>query len=144
MSRQERDAFEALTDRQRDLLRLVFENRKSSEIAHLLSLSARYVDNQLIEAKNIIGATSRFEAARRFAAYEQGVGISHPVHFPPSPASIWPLALPIPGSKTPTNSMAWRQVALWGGIIAILTPIALTTAAMAIVALTFMLGVRPT
>ncbi len=144
MRQQGYETFGQLTDRQRELLRLVAQNRKSSEIAHVLGLSARYVDNQLIEAKNIIGATSRFEAARRFAAYEQGVETSHPLPFPPSPTPIWPLPLPIPSSKAPMNTMTWRQVALWGGIIAILTPIALTTATMAIVSLKLLFGYAAT
>ncbi len=134
------DRFAKLTPRQRELLRLVHEHRKSAEIAHMLGLSARYVDNQLIDAKNILGATSRFDAARRFAAHEAGVESIHPVSSPPVPTPIFPLPMPLPGSTGRRNMMSWQQVALWGAIIAIATPVGLTVAAMVIVALGLLLG----
>lgn len=134
------DRFAKLTPRQRELLRLVHEHRKSAEIAHMLGLSARYVDNQLIDAKNILGATSRFDAARRFAAHESGVESIHPVSSPSSPPPLWPLPMPLPDSTGRRNMMSWQQVALWGAIIAIATPVGLTVAAMVIVALGLLFG----
>ena len=138
------DRFEKLSDRQRECLRHVFEHRKSQEIAHLIGTSARVVDKQLMLAKNIVGAGSRFEAARLFAQYEAGVESSYPANIPPPRPSIWPLPMPLPTEETPANTLTWQQVLAWGGIIAIVTPIGLTVAAMVIVALTLMLGMKPT
>lgn len=137
------DLFERLTDRQKECLRHVFQHRKSNEIAHLLGTSARAVDKQLMLAKNIIEAQSRFEAACRFAAYEAGVETSYPANSLPIRPSVLPLPLPLPTDVAPTNIMTWQQVAIWGAIIAIATPVGLTVAAMVIVALTVMLGARP-
>ncbi len=142
------DRFERLTDRQRDCLRHVFEHRKSHEIAHLIGTSARVVDKQLMLAKNIIGASSRFEAARLFAQHEArhktGVESSYPANILPPRPSVWPLPRPLPTNELPANTLTWRQVLAWGGIIAIATPVGLTVAAMVIVALTLMLGMTPT
>lgn len=136
--------FERLTDRQRECLRHVFEHRKSHEIAHLLETSARVIDKQLMLAKNIIGAGSRFEAARLFAQYEAGVESSSPANFLPPQPAILPLPMPVPTDEMPANTLTKQQLLAWGWIIAIATPIGLTVAAMVIVALTLMLGMRST
>lgn len=138
------DRFSKLTERQRDCLRHVFEHRKSHEIAHLLGMSARAVDKQLMLAKNIVGASSRFEAARLFAQHEAGVESSYPANILPSAPALWPLPSPVPTDETPASTLTWRQVLIWGGIIAVATPVGLTVAAMVIVALTLMLGMKPT
>lgn len=138
------DRFEKLTDRQRECLRHVFEHRKSHEIAHLLGTSARVVDKQLMLAKNIVGAGSRFEAARLFAQHESGVESSYPANFLPPHAPVWPLPMPVPTNETPANTLTWQQVLTWGGIIAIVTPVGLTVAAMVIVSLTLLFGMKPT
>ncbi len=52
--------------------------------------------------------------------------------------------MPVPTEKTPANTLTWQQVLIWAGIIAVVTPIGLTVAAMVIVALTLMLGMKPT
>ncbi len=138
------EQFEKLTDRQRECLRHVFDHRKSHEIAHLLGTSARVVDKQLMLAKNILGAASRFEAARLLAQHESGVGSSYPANIPPPRPSVLPLPMPVPTDDTPANMMTWQQVLAWSVIVAIATPICLTVAAMVIVALTLMLGMKPT
>ncbi|WP_375380256.1 hypothetical protein [uncultured Sphingomonas sp.] len=66
------DRFDRLSERQRDYLRQVFQHRNSQEIAFASGVSARAVDKQLLLAKDIIGANTRFEAARLFAEYEAG------------------------------------------------------------------------
>lgn len=138
------DRFNKLTDRQCECLRHVFEHRKSHEIAHILGTSSRVVDKQLMLAKNIIGAASRFEAARLFAQHEAGVESSSPANIPPPRPAIWPLPMPVPTDEAPANTLNWQQVLAWGAIIAIVTPIGLTVGAMVIVALTLMLGMKPT
>ncbi|KQO12206.1 RNA polymerase subunit sigma-70 [Sphingomonas sp. Leaf242] len=139
----ESERFGKLTTRHRDCLRLVYQHRKSAEIAHTLGISPRYVDNQLIEAKNILGASSRFDAACQLAAYESEVDSSHPVEITSSIEPFWPLPVPLPTKGKPTSTLTWQQVLVWGGIIAIVTPIAVTVATMVIVSLTLLLGMKP-
>lgn len=142
--RQSDDRFDKLTARQRECLRHVFEHRKSHEIAHLVGTSSRVVDKQLMLAKNILGAGSRFEAARLLAHHEAGVESPYPVNILPPRPALWPLPMPVPTDEAPANALTWQQVLAWGTIIAIATPIGLTVAAMVIVALTLMLGMKPT
>lgn len=137
------ERFECLTDRQRKYLRQVFQHRNSQEIAFSAGVSARAVDKQLQLAKELIGATSRFEAARLFAEYEPGVEGFYPASVAPSRPAFWPLPMPVPTKARPTNDLAWRQVLAWGAIIAIVAPVAITVAAMLIVALALLLGVNP-
>ena len=75
-----------LSQRQRIYLRPVFQHRTSDEIAHLEGVSARAVDKQLLRAKGLLGATSRFEAARMFAEFEAGVEKLYPASVAPSRA----------------------------------------------------------
>lgn len=135
--------FDRLTARQRDYLRQVFQHRNSQEIAFAAEVSARAVDKQLQLAKDIVGTTSRFEAARLFAEYEAGVEGFYPASVAPSRPAFWPLPMPVPTKARPTNDLAWRQVLAWGVIIAIVTPVAITVAAMLILALALLFGVQP-
>jgi DNA-binding CsgD family transcriptional regulator len=132
--------FDALSSGQRDCLRLVFQHYKSHDIAHKLGTTPRYVDKQLMLAKNILGAASRFDAAKQFSEWESGVESSYRVDFLPSQIPVWPLPSPLPTSKAPTNTLTWQQVAMWVGLIAIFSSVALTAAAMAIVALMLVFG----
>lgn len=140
--RMDASRFEGLSERQREYLRLVFQHRNSQEIAFLKGVSARAVDKQLLCAKTIIGATSRFEAARRFAEYEAGVEGFYPASVAPSQRRFWPLPLPVPTRARAENMLGWRQVLAWGVIIAIATPLAITVAAMLIVALALLFGIH--
>ncbi len=133
--------FERLTDRQRKYLRQVFQHRNSHQIAFAAGVSARAVDKQLQIAKNILGTTSRFEAARLFAEHEAGVEGFYPASIAPSRRPFWPLPMPVPTRARPTNYLTWREVLAWGVIIAIATPVAITVAAMLIVALALMFGI---
>jgi DNA-binding CsgD family transcriptional regulator len=133
--------FEALSPRQREYLRLVSQNRNSHEIAFLTGASSRSVDKQLLLAKNTLGATSRFEAARRFAEYEGGVESFYPANVAPSRRRFWPLPMPVPTKRRRENSMTWQQVLAWGVIIAIAAPLTITVGAMLIVALGLLLGI---
>ena len=134
------ERFSALSDRQRTYLRHVFQHRKSQEIAFLEGVSARAVDKQLLLAKDIIGATSRHDAARAFAEFEAGVEGFYPASIAPSRPAFWPLPLPLPTKAHPLNLLTWKQVLAWGTIIAIVAPIAITVAAMLIVALALLFG----
>lgn len=132
--------FRALSERQRDYLRQVFQHRNSQQIAFDAGVSARAVDKQLLLAKNILGVTSRFEAARLFAEYEAGVEGFYPASVAPSRPPFWPLPMPVPTKARPTSELTWRHVLAWGAIIAIATPVAITVAAMLIVSLALLFG----
>ena len=134
--------FTRLSDRQRDYLRQVFQHRNSQEIAFKTGVSARAVDKQLLLAKDLIGATSRFEAARLFAQFEAGVEGFYPASVAPSRPAFWPLPWPLPTELRATNSLTWQQVLAWGTIIAIATPVAITVAAMVIIALALLFGIH--
>ncbi len=129
------ERFSKLTERQREYLRQVFQHRNSQQIAFDAKVSARAVDKQLHLAKEIVGATSRFEAARLFAEYEAGVEGFYPASIAPSRPAFWPLPVPVPTTARPTNTLTWRQVLALGTIIAIAAPVAMTVATMLIVAL---------
>lgn len=59
-----------LNEGQRDCLRLVRAQLNSKEIARELGVSPHTVDQRLRTAMRILNVQSRFEAARRFAAYD--------------------------------------------------------------------------
>ncbi|WP_298670744.1 LuxR C-terminal-related transcriptional regulator [uncultured Sphingomonas sp.] len=134
--------FARLTDRQKKYLRYVFQHKTSDEIAHLEGVSARAVDKQLHLAKEVLGATSRFEAARMFAEFEAGVERLYPASVLPSRPEFWPLPLPVPTKRTALNALSWRQVLAWGMIIGIATPIAVTVGAMVLIAISLLLGIN--
>ncbi len=137
----ERDStFERLSSRQRDYLRLVFHHYNSHEIAHRVGASPRAVDKQLLLAKNLIGATSRFEAARLFAEHEAGVETLYPANNDPTQSPLRSLPLPLPSEARPTSSLTWQQVLAWGVIVALATPVAVTLGVMLIIALALLLG----
>ncbi len=134
--------FIGLSERQRIYLREVFQHRNSQEIAFKMNVSARAVDKQLLLAKDVIGATSRFEAARLFAEFEAGVEGFYPASVAPSRPAFWPLPWPVPTEPRRTNSLTWQQVLAWGTIISIATPVAITVAAMVIIALALLSGIH--
>jgi DNA-binding CsgD family transcriptional regulator len=133
-----------LSERQRTYLRLVYEHRTSQEIGFLLGASGRAVDKQLQKAKDTLGVTSRFEAARLLVEYEGGVERLYPANDLPSSPATFPLPLPLPTRETAANMLTWKQVVSWTAIIAIVTPIGLTVAAMVIVALMLLIGLKAT
>lgn len=63
-------AVERLNDGQRDCLRLVLAHHNSKEIARELGVSPHTIDQRLRTAMRIMEVPSRFEAARKFAAFE--------------------------------------------------------------------------
>jgi DNA-binding CsgD family transcriptional regulator len=67
------DGFEpvtGLTERQKEILRLVGEGYTSKEIARHLGLSFRTVDTHILRMAKQLNAPSRAEAARMLADYE--------------------------------------------------------------------------
>jgi DNA-binding CsgD family transcriptional regulator len=66
----DRPAFQRLTERQKDCLRLVAQGYTSKQIGRKLDLSPSTVDNHILLATQGLGATSRAEAARMLSHLE--------------------------------------------------------------------------
>lgn len=62
--------FSRLTEGQRACLKLVYQHMSSKQIARELGISKDTVDQRLDRARRLIGASTRIEAARAFAAHE--------------------------------------------------------------------------
>lgn len=92
---------EQLTEPQRACLRLVATHHNSKEIAHLLGVSPSAVDKRIERAVQILGARSRFAAARTLAAME-GRPIPEPETSDRLPCD--PIDLP-PAIDSPPRSM---------------------------------------
>jgi DNA-binding CsgD family transcriptional regulator len=60
-----------LTEREREILRLIFAGKCSSEVATLLSVSKRTVDFYLARAYAKLGVANRYQAFKR--AVELGI-----------------------------------------------------------------------
>lgn len=65
------EALTRLTDREREILKLIFEGKCSSEVAQILRVSKRTVDFHLARAYVKLGVSNRFQAFRR--AVELGI-----------------------------------------------------------------------
>lgn len=65
------ETLSRLTDREREILKLIFEGRCSSEVAQTLCVSKRTVDFHLARAYVKLGVSNRFQAFRR--AVELGI-----------------------------------------------------------------------
>ncbi len=65
------EATARLTEREREILKLIFEGRCSTEVARALRVSKRTVDFHLARAYVKLGVSNRFQAFRR--AVELGI-----------------------------------------------------------------------
>ncbi len=134
---------EMLTERQCSYLRLVLQLKTSKQIAQITGTGYRAVDKHLMMANNILGASTRFEAARMLADHEAGVGSPYPANALPSEPPNLPLSRPWPTVGAAVNMLPWRQVATWTTIISVVTPVGLTTAGMAYLTLLLLLRLQP-
>lgn len=66
------ERLESLSERQREVLRLVSRDRNSKEIGRDLGLSDETVKNHIKAATRRLGVNSRFDAARLLRIHEQG------------------------------------------------------------------------
>lgn len=92
--------IENLTEAQREVLRLVLTRHSSKEIAQKLGISPFSVDKRIERAIATLGATSRFDAARRLAEHEgalayeplayEAIDLSPPPGDAPSPLTTEP------------------------------------------------------
>ena len=67
LSLSDQETLSRLTEREREILRLIFSGRCSSEVAVIMSVSKRTVDFHLARAYAKLGATNRYQAFRRAA-----------------------------------------------------------------------------
>lgn len=65
------EALLGVTDREKEILRLIFDGRCANEVARMLAVSKRTVDFHIARVYKKIGAANRFEAYRR--AVELGI-----------------------------------------------------------------------
>lgn len=65
------DVLSQLTDREREIMRLIFDGKCSSEVANILCVSKRTVDFHLARAYVKLGVSNRFQAFKR--ARELGI-----------------------------------------------------------------------
>ncbi len=68
------DAVRKLTEAQREALRLVMAGYQSKEIARELGIGVDAVNKRLAAAKTVLGAPTRFAAARLLTAFEAREG----------------------------------------------------------------------
>ncbi len=71
ISLQDTDVVSRLTDREREILRLIFDGKCSNEVASVLCVSKRTVDFHLARAYVKLGVSNRFQAFKR--AIELGI-----------------------------------------------------------------------
>ena len=112
--------IDLLTEPQRECLRLVATHHNSKEIAHLLGVSPSAVDKRIERAVQILGARSRFAAARALAARE-GMVIAEPEPIPDQQTSdrlpCDPIDLPptpFPPPQTAQDEPWWLVRRLFG------------------------------
>lgn len=67
----EADELARLTEREREILKLIFDGKCSNEVAHTLEVSKRTVDFHLTRAYTKLGVSNRFQAFKR--AVELGI-----------------------------------------------------------------------
>jgi LuxR family transcriptional regulator len=67
----EMDELARLTEREREILRLIFDGKCSNEVAETLAVSKRTVDFHLARAYTKLGVSNRFQAFKR--AVELGI-----------------------------------------------------------------------
>lgn len=67
----DREVLSRLTEKERDILRLIFAGRCSSEVATILNISKRTVDLHLARSYEKLGVSNRIQAFKR--AVELGI-----------------------------------------------------------------------
>lgn len=96
MTRGNDDAVDKLTEAQREALRLVMAGYQSKEIARELGIGVDAVNKRLAAAKTVLGASTRFAAARQLTAFEARKGshslVSHSLAVEPDAISGPPFA----------------------------------------------------
>lgn len=82
--------IETLTERQKEILRLISQHLQAKEVARALNISERTVKTHTDAARKRLGVTSSRDAARLLAAHESANPASPPVPSPPVPSPLLP------------------------------------------------------
>jgi DNA-binding CsgD family transcriptional regulator len=136
--------IETLSERQKQVLRLVAQNHQAKEIARLLGISESTVKTHMEESRRRLGIATSREAARFLVAHEAGAALPLAGGYPSggmdqsaADASMFPQAEPLPvrppetpQPETPKQTFAERLRRLsnlqWLGLMllaAILIPL---------------------
>ena len=111
------DPFSLLTSAQRDYLRGVHEGLTSKQIGQKLRASHNTINVEIGKAMQILGASSRTEAAAMLAVHEDAHGDSYErTYKPPSiatPPRYRPLPLPFATAGRPWNELTGWQRFFW-------------------------------
>ena len=62
---EDEEVLARLTEREREILRLIFDGKSSSEVARIITVSKRTVDFHLARAYVKLGVANRFQAFKR-------------------------------------------------------------------------------
>lgn len=122
-----RPEFARLLPRMRECLRLVYNRKRTGEIATMIGVEQGTVKSYIADAVRILGARDRIDAAERLHAYETGntptdgpppsSGVGNSAFDPPNgdaaPLPIRRWRLPIRQSGTSDNDLTIAQRALW-------------------------------
>jgi len=104
-------ALDSLTDNQRACLLLVLGGATSKEIAPLLGLTFRTVDQYLHEAQQTLGAPARREAARSFASRIDEAELKRlQLKFPTLAQSVSLPAVSPPPAAPPRRGQGWQRL----------------------------------
>ena len=95
--------IDLLTEAQRACLRLVLTHHNSKEIAALLGVSPSAIDKRIERAVQVLGAGSRFEAARLLQRHETAGDLDTPAE-----PRVMPSATPEPRAA---SDAAWSTAA---------------------------------
>ncbi|MEG8053752.1 sigma factor-like helix-turn-helix DNA-binding protein [Sphingomonas aerolata] len=96
--------IDLLTEAQRACLRLVLTHHNSKEIAALLGVSPSAIDKRIERAVQVLGAGSRFEAARLLQRHETAGDIDAPAE-----PRVMSSATPAPALRTTGRRTGRRQ-----------------------------------
>lgn len=96
------DAIARLTEAQREVLRLVMTGHQSKEIALQLGIGVDAVNKRLAAAKSLLGAPTRFAAARWLADHEAAGRTP-----PPQPVPV-----PVPAAAAASHSLVGQPLAV--------------------------------
>lgn len=87
--------IETLTQRQKEILRLISQHLQAKEVARILDISERTVKTHTEEARRRLGVTSSRDAARLLAAHEASIHIGLDDRWPARPIGITPVTTTI-------------------------------------------------
>lgn len=106
------DRLKLLTDKQRECLRLVWQQHDSKQIARILGLKPDAVDGRIKTASKVLGVSSRFDAARLLAAADaaaEGRSGIYPPSDVPEPSMPAPSFLSSQPAERRSDHLAFEE-----------------------------------